>query len=141
MMILFNFKVNFFCKPIIFPLLLFLLCFSSLAFKRTTAKKYFLLLSAVFYECGRNTHSKHPISATCSLGIRCHSGETSSSLLNVICMCAVWSFTHACLRKVQLCCYTKVKLVWGQSQGHIIFRYLIINAVHEVPFYIFTIVA
>lgn len=107
--------------------------FFSLPLKITTIKKHFLSLSAVFYKCGRKAHSKRPLSATCSLGIHWHSDETSS-LLNVICMCAVWSFTPAFLRKVQLCCYTRGKLVWGQSQGHVSFRCLIIKTVHEFCF-------
>lgn len=105
----------------------------SFPFKRTTVKKYFLSWSAVFHRCGRKAHSKSPLSATCFLGIHWHSDETSS-LLNVICICAVWSFTPAFLRKVQLCCYTRGKLVWGQSQGHISFGCLIIKTVHEFCF-------
>lgn len=137
----FHFKVNIFVNLPFSPFCCFYYVFPLFLSKRTTTKKYSLPLSAVFYKCGRKTHSEHPLSATCSLGIRCRSDEAPSSLLNVICMCAVWSFTHACLRKVQLCCYTKGKLVWGQSQGHIIFRCLIFNTAHEVLFYIFTIVA
>lgn len=134
MLILSTFKVNTFCK-LFSPFWCFYSGFFPFLLKKTQLRNIFFLLSlsAVFYKCGRKAHSKRPLSATCSLGIQWHSDEISS-LLNVICMRAVWSFTPAFLRKVQLCCYTRGKLVWDQSQGHVSFRCLIIKTVREFCF-------
>lgn len=129
MLILFHFQVNIFVNLPFPPFCCFYYVFPLFLLKEPQLK-YFLPLSAVFYWCGRKTHSKH-FSATCYSDIHSLSFRWNlSSLLNVICVHAVWVFTHACLRKVQLCCYIKVKLVWGQSQGHIIFRCLIFDTVH-----------
>lgn len=67
MVIVFNFMMTIYVT--IFPLWLF---YSLSPLQEIHLRNTSNPLGAVFCKCGRKTHPKHPLGATCSLDIHCH---------------------------------------------------------------------